>query len=172
MAFTENDYIMNWIFYILLTLAVFAGMEWVAWATHRYIMHGCLWSLHKDHHQPHKGHLEKNDWFALFFSIPSIAACVWGHQWGNPWLICIGLGILLYGLAYFFVHDIIVHQRVKWFTRSRNKYIRQLRWSHKMHHKHLDRKRGESFGFLFVEKKYRKKIERDDELQRDTDGSL
>jgi len=163
---------MNWLLYILLTLGVFFLMEFVAWATHRYVMHGFLWSLHRDHHEPHKGQLERNDWFALFFSLPSIAACYLGHRWSNPWLICIGLGILLYGLAYFFVHDIIVHQRVKWLSRSKNKYVRQLRWSHKMHHKHLDRKDGESFGFLFVEKKYRDKIKRDDELQRDTDGSL
>ena len=24
-------------------------MEFVAWAVHKYIMHGFLWSLHKDH---------------------------------------------------------------------------------------------------------------------------
>ena len=156
---------MIYLFYTLLTIYVFFLMELVAWATHKYVMHGCLWVLHRDHHQPHEGPLEKNDWFALIFSIPSMGCFFLGDRWSNPWLICVGLGILLYGIAYFFVHDIIVHQRVKWFSRSRNRYIRQLRWSHKMHHKHLDRKDGESFGFLFVEKKYRDKIRKDEELR-------
>jgi beta-carotene 3-hydroxylase len=156
------------ILYALLTLGVFAGMEFVAWATHRFVMHGFLWRLHRDHHEPHEGKLEKNDWFALFFSIPSIGSFYLGARWSNPWLICVGLGILLYGAAYFLVHDVIVHQRVKWFSRSRNKYVRQLRWSHKMHHKHLEREHGESFGFLFVEKKYRDKIKKDEALQQNS----
>jgi len=25
-------------------------MEFVAWFTHKHIMHGFLWNLHKDHH--------------------------------------------------------------------------------------------------------------------------
>ncbi|MDO6432819.1 sterol desaturase family protein [Flavitalea sp. BT771] len=157
---------MIYIVYVLVTLAVFVLMELVAWATHRWVMHGFLWVLHRDHHEPHDGKLEKNDWFALFFSIPSIGCCYLGNRSSNPWLICVGLGILLYGIAYFLAHDVIVHQRVKWFCRSRNRYIRQLRWAHKMHHKHLERKKGESFGFLFVEKKYRDKIKNDEELQQ------
>lgn len=155
-----------YLLYILTTLGVFALMELVAWATHRFVMHGFLWVLHRDHHEPHQGKLEKNDWFALFFSIPSILSFYLGHRFSNPWLICTGLGILLYGIAYFFVHDIVVHQRVRWLTRSKHRYIRELRWSHKMHHKHQGREQGESFGFLFVEKKYRDKIKKDDELQQ------
>ena len=34
----------------LITLVTFLIMEFVAWAVHKYIMHGFLWSLHKDHH--------------------------------------------------------------------------------------------------------------------------
>jgi beta-carotene 3-hydroxylase len=155
---------MNFVLYGIVTLLVFSFMEFVAWATHRWIMHGPLWCLHRDHHEPHAGKLEKNDWFAVIFSIPSIACFFAGHQTGNPWLICIGSGILLYGIAYFLAHDIIVHQRVKWFRRSRNRYIRALRWAHKMHHRHLGRQQGESFGFLFVEKQYRDKIKRDEAI--------
>ncbi|WP_126973403.1 sterol desaturase family protein [Gynurincola endophyticus] len=157
---------MIYILYFLVTIAVFGAMEWVAWATHKYIMHGFMWFLHADHHQPHEGKMEKNDWFAVIFSIPSILCFALGAKYGNPWLYCVGSGILLYGIAYFLVHDIIVHQRVKWFSRSKNRYIRQLRWAHKMHHKHLKAENGESFGFLFVEKKYRDKIKRDEQLQQ------
>lgn len=150
--------------YILVVIGVFASMELIAWATHRWIMHGPLWCLHRDHHEPHRGRLEKNDWFAVFFSIPSMTCFYLGYHQGNAWLISIGSGVLLYGIAYFLAHDIIVHQRVKWFSRSRNKYILALRWAHKMHHRHLGRQNGESFGFLFVEKKYRDKIKKDEQL--------
>ena len=68
----------------------------------------------------------------------------------------IGFGIALYGFAYFLVHEVIIHQRIKWFTRSNNKYIKAIRWAHKMHHKHLDKYDGESFGMLIIKAKYLK----------------
>lgn len=154
-----------YVVYILVSLAIFAFMEFIAWASHRYIMHGFLWSLHRDHHQPHRGKLEKNDWFAVIFAIPCIFLFWAGMYYDNNWLNAIALGIFLYGMAYFFVHDIIVHQRIKIFSRSRNKYVRAIRWAHKMHHRHIGAAHGESFGFLYVEKKYRDKIKQDDELQ-------
>lgn len=64
----------------------------------------------------------------------------------------IGFGIALYGLGYFIVHEVIIHQRFKWFTRSNNTYVRTIRWAHKMHHKHLEKEDGESFGMLWVAK--------------------
>ena len=89
----------------------------------------------------------------------------------------IGFGIMAYGIGYFLVHDVIIHQTVqmdemagiilegfKWFTRSNNTYVRAIRWAHKMHHKHLDRHEGESFGMLLVHKKYWDKIRRDKKL--------
>ena len=30
----------------------FFGMEGMAWLSHKYIMHGIGWVLHKDHHEP------------------------------------------------------------------------------------------------------------------------
>lgn len=54
----------------------------------------------------------------------------------------IGFGIMAYGFAYFMVHDVIIHQRFKWFTRSNNTYVRAIRWAHKMHHKHLNKYQG------------------------------
>jgi beta-carotene 3-hydroxylase len=77
----------------------------------------------------------------------------------------IGFGIALYGLAYFVIHDVIIHQRFKWFTRSNNVYVRAIRWAHKMHHKHLGKEHGESFGMLIVAKKYWDKVRRDKSYQ-------
>lgn len=152
---------MDTILYILILLATFLAMEGVTWLTHKYVMHGFLWYLHKDHHQPTPGFFEKNDAFFVIFAIPSMMLIYFGTFDKLWWMQAIGFGIMLYGFAYFMVHDVIIHQRIKWFTRSNNTYVRAIRWAHKMHHKHLDRFDGESFGMLFVAKKYWNKIKND-----------
>jgi beta-carotene 3-hydroxylase len=145
---------MNTIYFILVMLGTFLIMEGVTWLTHKYVMHGLLWYLHEDHHKKTSGVFEKNDAFFLIFSVPSILCIAFGVTNGMSWLTAIGLGIALYGLAYFIVHDVIIHQRIKIFSRSNNSYIKAIRWAHKMHHKHLDRHDGESFGMLLVSRKY------------------
>ena len=80
--------------------------------------------------------------------------------------VSIGAGIAMYGAAYFIVHEVIIHQRFKWFSRSNNRYIKVIRWAHKMHHKHLDKHDGESFGMLWVAKKYWEKVKRDEALKK------
>jgi beta-carotene 3-hydroxylase len=55
---------------ILLMIGVVAAMEAVAYAVHRWIMHGPGWFLHKSHHEP-SGPLEANDLYGLIFAIPS-----------------------------------------------------------------------------------------------------
>ncbi len=148
--------------YILITLITFIIMEGVTWLTHRYVMHGFLWYLHKDHHQKGTGFFEKNDAFFVIFAIPSWLCIMLGSMQQVYWVVSIGAGIALYGFAYFLVHEIIIHQRFKLFTRSNNRYIKAIRWAHKMHHKHLDKQEGESFGMLLVAKKYWDKIKREE----------
>lgn len=151
--------------YVLVTLLVFVLMEGITWLTHRYIMHGFLWYLHEDHHQKGPGFWEKNDAFFVIFAIPSWLCIMLGSMNQNYWVVSIGAGIAMYGFAYFLVHEIIIHQRIKLFTRSNNRYIRAIRWAHKMHHKHLNKEDGESFGMLIVAKKYWDKIRRDEKLK-------
>ena len=151
--------------YVLVTLLVFVVMEGITWLTHRYVMHGFLWYLHEDHHQKGPGFWEKNDAFFVIFALPSWLCIMLGSMNQNYWAVSIGAGIALYGLAYFLVHEIIIHQRIKLFTRSNNRYIRAIRWAHKMHHKHLHKEEGESFGMLIVAKKYWDKIRRDEKLK-------
>ncbi len=152
---------MHWIFWILIILGTFSLMEGITWATHKYIMHGFLWYLHEDHHNPRGHKFEKNDAFFLIFAIPSWLCIMLGLQNGYPWVAAIGFGIAMYGFAYFVVHEVIIHQRFKWFTRSNNVYVRTIRWAHKMHHKHMDKHDGESFGMLVVAKKYWEKVQND-----------
>ncbi len=152
---------MIWIYWILLFLATFLIMECITWLTHKFVMHGFLWVLHRDHHQQSDGFFEKNDWFFVIFAIPSIALIYNGTMESIWWQQAIGFGIMAYGAAYFLVHDIIIHQRFKLFTKSTNQYVLGIRWAHKMHHKHLNKEHGESFGMLYVHRKYREKVKRD-----------
>lgn len=140
---------------LLITLLVFLIMEPITWMIHKYIMHGLLWSLHKDHHDhSHQGVFEKNDYFFFIFSLPAILLFYWGTQNTLNYLFFIGLGITLYGIAYFFIHDIFIHQRIKMFKSTRSFYFLAIRRAHKQHHKHVQKENGECFGFLLVPLKY------------------
>lgn len=152
---------MHWLLYTGILVGTFVAMEGITWLTHRFVMHGFLWYLHEDHHQPQPGFFEKNDAFFVIFAIPSFLCIFFGTLDKIYWLQAIGFGIMAYGFAYFLVHDVIIHQRFKWFTRSNNTYIRAIRWAHKMHHRHLGPQHGESFGMLYVHKKYWEKVRRD-----------
>ena len=152
---------MSTLFFISIALLTFVLMEGITWLTHRFIMHGFLWYLHEDHHKKGPGFFEKNDAFFLIFAIPSWLCIMLGLQYQVYWAAAIGAGIALYGFAYFVVHEVIIHQRFKFFTRSNNTYIRTIRWAHKMHHKHLEKQEGESFGMLFVAKQYWDKVKAD-----------
>jgi len=152
---------MSWFVLVGITLGTFVAMEGITWLTHRYVMHGFLWYLHEDHHQKGPGFFEKNDAFFVIFSVPSMMSIYFGVMRDMPWLAAIGFGIALYGFAYFVVHDVIIHQRLKLFTRTDNTYVRTIRWAHKMHHKHLGKEDGESFGMLMVHRKYWEKVRRD-----------
>ena len=155
---------MTFLWYILVLTGTFLLMEGITWCTHRFVMHGFLWYLHKDHHQIEPGFFEKNDAFFIIFAIPSMLLIYFGTFNQVWWQQATGFGIMAYGFAYFMVHDVIIHQRFKWFTRSNNRYIRAIRWAHKMHHKHLNKEQGESFGMLYVAQKYWQKIQRDKKL--------
>ena len=151
---------MNWFVPLLITLASFLAMEGVAWLTHKYVMHGLLWTLHRDHHQPHDSTFERNDFFFLIFATPGIVLLYLGLNAGFDFKFWMGLGITLYGFAYFLVHDVFIHQRVKWLRRTDSVYLRAIRKAHKVHHKHMDKPDGECFGMLWVPLKYFREAQR------------
>jgi len=118
-------------------------------------MHGFGWYFHEDHHQPKYSNVfEKNDVFFVIFAIPSILLFYFGFNEGLNYKFFIGLGIFMYGLSYFLIHDVLIHQRFKLFKNTKNKYLIGLRKAHKVHHKHLNKEDGECFGMLFVPFKY------------------
>ncbi|MCF8429842.1 MAG: sterol desaturase family protein [Bacteroidia bacterium] len=141
------------LFNFSVVFVTFWFMEFMAWFTHKFIMHGLLWYLHKDHHQVEPGFFEKNDSFFLIFAIPSAYCYVTGLVY-NDFRLYIGIGISLYGFAYFIIHEIIIHQRFKLWSRMDNRYVKAIRRAHKIHHKYLGKEDGENFGMLIVPLKY------------------
>lgn len=142
----------------LITIGTFLFWEFVAWFTHKYIMHGFLWSWHKSHHTIHKDALERNDLFALVFSIPSIGLFVYGSLIVyNPYLLAVALGIFCYGVFYLVFHDIIVHQRMHWRPAKRSKYLQRMIHAHYVHHSKHTKEDCEAFSFLYAPKKYEPK---------------
>lgn len=139
----------------LIVTATFFIMEGITWLTHKYIMHGFLWALHKDHHDhSNDGPMEKNDYFFVIFALPTIMLMYYGTIQGFNYWFYIAVGIALYGMAYFFVHDIFIHQRLKVLRDTENPYLLAIRRAHKQHHKHIGKEEGECFGFLWVPVKY------------------
>lgn len=143
---------------ILIVLATVLAMEWVAWASHKYIMHGFGWGWHRDHHEPHGNALEKNDLYAIVGAVMSISMFAlgsplvmgpilpWDAWWPATW---IGLGIMLYGVIYTLVHDGLVHQRYfKWVPKRG--YAKRLVQAHKLHHATVGKEGGVSFGFVLA----------------------
>jgi len=145
----------NWIINTVALLGSFLLMEGVAWGLHKYVMHGFLWILHKSHHQKDHSHFfEWNDLFFLFFAVPG-AYFIYQGIAQSDFQLYIGLGIALYGLVYFIIHDVFIHQRYPPLLRySNNRYFRALRRAHHAHHKHVEKEHGESFGLLWVSRTY------------------
>ena len=145
---------------IIIVVGTFLFMEFVAWAAHKYVMHGFLWKIHEDHHSRGPGIFEKNDLFLLVFAIPSWLFIMCGLMFKLDFLVWIGVGIAVYGVSYFLVHDVFIHRRLSWFRNSKNVYLQAIRKAHKVHHKHLAKEDGECFGMLIVPFKYLKEARR------------
>lgn len=144
--------------YLAVTLLTIATMEFVAWAAHKYLMHGPLWVWHEDHHRPQHdrdGFFEKNDLFFLVFALPSAASYIIGlNVEGWFWLTFVGVGISIYGLIYFLIHDVYIHRRFGWFRQLDSPYSRAILRAHGHHHAVTQKHGAESFGLLVVAKKY------------------
>ena len=136
---------------LLLFLVTIMAMEAVAYATHRWIMHGPGWFLHESHHRERNGRFEANDLYALIFALPSILL-LWGGVnggWGS-WAIWVGAGIAAYGAIYFGFHDVIVHRRIGHRYVPRSRYMQRIVQAHRLHHAAESKEGSVSFGFLWA----------------------
>jgi beta-carotene 3-hydroxylase len=73
-----------------------------------------------------------------------------GMMWSVPESTAFGFGIAAYGLTYFLVHEIFIHQRFRWWVHTDNPYFRAVRLKHKWHHKTLGKEGSAHFGLLWV----------------------
>jgi len=136
---------------IPLFLATILMMEGVAYAAHRWVMHGPGWFLHASHHRARTGLFEANDLYAVIFAIPSITLLLGGVQLGWwPGFTWIGAGIAAYGAIYFGFHDVIVHPRVAHRYVPRSTYMKRIVQAHRLHHAVEEKHGTVSFGFLWA----------------------
>ena len=133
--------------FALVATTVF-GMEVAAAVIHRYLMHGIGWGWHRSHHAAHDDVLEVNDLYAVVFAGLSVILMALGHWW--PALFWISVGLVVYGVLYFMLHDGLVHQRWPFRHVPRRGYLKRLYQAHKLHHAVDGREGCVSFGFLYA----------------------
>ena len=137
---------------LLLFAATVIGMEAVAYALHRWVMHSRLgWVLHESHHRERTGWFERNDWYGVLFAVPSVALIYAGmHGQLGEWAAWVGAGVAAYGVVYFGFHDVIVHGRIAHRIVPRSRYFRRIVQAHKLHHAVSGRDGAVSFGFVYA----------------------
>ncbi|KAI3892744.1 hypothetical protein MKX03_017782 [Papaver bracteatum] len=150
-----------------LSVGAAVGMEfWARWA-HRVLWHASLWHMHESHHQPREGPFELNDVFAIINAVPAIALLNYGffHKGLFPGL-CFGagLGITVFGMAYMFVHDGLVHRRFPVGPIANVPYFREVAAAHKIHH--MDKFNGVPYG-LFLGPKELEEVGGMEELEKE-----
>lgn len=90
-----------------------------------------------------------NDLFSAGFGLSSVLLIVLAeHPLGASMAFPIGLGIAIYGVLYFIVHDLFTHRRFLPFV-SRNRVLLSIRSAHQRHHQTVEKDGFEPYG-LFV----------------------
>ncbi|XP_049396611.1 beta-carotene hydroxylase 1, chloroplastic-like [Solanum stenotomum] len=155
-----------------LSFGAAVGMEyWARWA-HRALWHASLWHMHESHHRPREGPFEMNDVFAITNAVPAIALLSYGffHKGLVPGL-CFGagLGITVFGMAYMFVHDGLVHKRFPVGPIANVPYFRRVAAAHQLHHS--DKFDGVPYG-LFLGPKELEEVGGLEELEKEVDRRI
>ena len=145
--------------FLYLIISAFAAMEILSYAAHRFVFHGVFWRIHQSHHVARKGWFELNDIFSLIFGAISIALIIFAEKpLLNSIAFPVGLGIAIYGVFYFIVHDAFTHRRFFPF-KSNNSVFNIIRAAHQRHHQTAEKQGIEPFGlFVFDYGKFRERI--------------
>nr|AAM77007.1 beta-carotene hydroxylase [Vitis vinifera] len=132
-----------------LSVGAAVGMEfWARWA-HKALWHASLWHMHESHHRPREGPFELNDVFAIINAVPAISLLSYGlFNKGLVPGLCFGagLGITVFGMAYMFVHDGLVHRRFPVGPIANVPYLRKVASAHQLHHS--DKFNGVPYGLF------------------------
>lgn len=135
----------------VVVVCAFVLMEPLTAVVHRVVMHGVGLAWHRSHHRrwfrprgPGESFFERNDWFPVVFAGLTVLVVAAGYNLGaESLLVPAAAGATLYGLAYAFVHEIYIHQRMAF--RWRHPLLDRLAAAHALHH----RTGGEPYGMLF-----------------------
>ena len=127
------------VLWLSIGLPVAMFMELWAMFLHRYIWHGPLWLLHRSHHEPRAGLLERNDLFSILHASFAIVLILYGCVGPEGWVreagFGFGLGMTTFGLSYMLIHDGLVHGRLPVAFLERNPWIHRLAAAHRAHHR-------------------------------------
>ena len=118
---------------------------------HRHAWHDYQpgWLIHKSHHEPRTGPFELNDVYAIVNALPAIGLTGYGFLREDVvGGVCfgLGLGITLFGMAYMFVHDGLVHKRFPVGPEKDVPGLRRIAVAHRMHH--MDDFQGYPYGMF------------------------
>jgi len=138
---------------IAFTALGFAAMEFFGWFIHKYLMHGPLWMIHKTHHQHSKSFFEWNDLFSVLFGSIAVLLIFLGVNTFD-YRFWMGVGITLYGVLYFILHDVLVHRRLTWFGKPKHPFLKGIYKAHQAHHKTNKKDDAVSFGLFVVPKEF------------------
>lgn len=142
---------------VILFLASYFFMEFIAWFSHKYVMHGFAWRFHRDHHirpERNTSFFQKNDIFFLIYATPAIILIIAGIAAGNNQLIIIGSGFTLYGFTYFSIHDVLIHKRLPVNFKIESGYISALVRAHQAHHSGKNIRDFKNFGLLIFPRRF------------------
>ena len=149
--------------FLLLTLAAFAAMEVASYVLHRFLFHGILWRIHQSHHSAdghEHGPFEWNDLFSVGFAALSMGLMWLGHE--DPVASStfpVGLGIAIYGVLYFVLHDLYTHRRFLPF-KTKNPAAQAVKRAHGRHHQSLSKPGQEPYGLFLFPPSYGKRFRR------------
>lgn len=79
---------------------------------------------------------------------------------GFDFKVWIGLGIALYGLAYFIIHDVWIRQRIKGIHKLHLSYLEAIKEARKAHHQLSPKEKGTCFGLLLFPRSYYHQVQK------------
>lgn len=119
-------------------LLVACSMELWAGFLHEYFWHGVLWRVHRSHHRKRRGYFEANDALSALHAPIAVAFILYGCRGAEGALreviFGVGIGMSLFGAAYFVMHDGLAHGRLPVQFLARVPLFARLRDAHRAHH--------------------------------------
>jgi beta-carotene 3-hydroxylase len=121
-----------------IAILVACSMEFWAGFLHEHFWHGVLWRVHRSHHRKRRGRFEANDALSALHAPIAVAFILYGCQGAQGALreviFGVGIGMSLFGAAYFVMHDGLAHGRLPVQFIARVPLFARLRDAHRAHH--------------------------------------